>query len=34
MKILFTTDLHGNTHYYDKLCTVARETDVDVVIND
>jgi len=33
MKILFTTDVHGNTHYYDELCKVARETDVNVVIN-
>ncbi len=33
MRILFVTDLHGNTRYYDRLCEVAREAEIDVVIN-
>ena len=33
MRILFITDLHGNTRYYDRLCEVAREAEVHVVIN-
>jgi len=33
MKILFTTDLHGNRRCYDRLSEVARVAEVDVVIN-
>lgn len=33
MKILFTTDLHGNEHYYNRLSEVVRMAEVDVVIN-
>ena len=33
MKIVFCTDLHGNTSYYDQLADVARMAEADVVIN-
>lgn len=33
MKILFTTDLHGNEQWYNRLGEVARMAEVDVVIN-
>ena len=33
LRILFTTDLHGNTRYYDQLIEAAQLAEVDVVIN-
>jgi len=33
MKILFTTDLHGNQRKYDRLFEVAKDCHVDAVIN-
>jgi len=33
MKILFTTDLHGNDKYYFSILKAARENHVDMVIN-
>lgn len=33
MKILYVTDLHGNTEKYNRLFEIAREKRVDIVIN-
>ena len=33
MKVIFTTDLHGNTKHYDRLLEVARMAETDVVVN-
>ncbi len=33
MKIIYTTDLHGNRDYYDKLVEVAAMAEADMVIN-
>ena len=33
MKLLYTTDLHGDTEKYDRLFEIAREQRVDIVIN-
>ena len=33
MKIIYTTDLHGNQSYYDQLAEVAYMAEADIVIN-